>query len=266
MPAARIRRRHRRQRGLREPESSLSSVGSRHLIRGVVFDLFHTLTGRESEWSTLPWTSDFLGIDRQVWNELLITRSRWRLTGEERDPFTIVATLARAADPTISDERIREAVQLRITRFRESLLRIPPENVDTLTRLRAAGLRLGLISNADVTEVAAWADSTLAGLFDAEIFSCAVGCVKPERAIYETCLSRLGLTGRECLFVGDGGSGELIGARDAGMTTVFISGVIAELWPEHIEHRRSLCDHHITQIPEVLSLLGLDGEAVRAGS
>jgi putative hydrolase of the HAD superfamily len=239
---------------------------SRQPIRGVIFDLFHTLTARESEWSTLPWTSDFLGIDRQVWNELLITRSRWRLTGEERDPFTIVSTLARAANPTLSDERIRDAVQLRIGRFRESLLRIPPENVDTLTRLRAAGLRLGLISNADVTEVAAWADSTLAGLFDAEIFSCAVGCVKPEPAIYEKCLAQLGLTGSECLFVGDGGSNELIGARDAGMTTVFISGVIAELWPEHIDHRRSLCDHHITRIPEVLAILGVDVEPGSARS
>jgi len=50
-------------------------------LRAVVFDLFHTLTGPEDEWSYLPWTSDVLGIDRDVWNELLITRSRWRLTG-----------------------------------------------------------------------------------------------------------------------------------------------------------------------------------------
>jgi hypothetical protein len=33
------------------------------VVRGVIFHLFHTLTGPESEWSDLPWTSDVLGIE-----------------------------------------------------------------------------------------------------------------------------------------------------------------------------------------------------------
>jgi len=124
-------------------------------VRGVIFDLFHTLTGLESEWSDLPWTPDVLGIDRTRWDELLTAQSRWRLTGEERDPYTIVRTLAHAADPTISDDRIREALRVRIQRFRDSLMRVPDANVEALTRLRASGLRLGLISNADAMEVEA---------------------------------------------------------------------------------------------------------------
>jgi putative hydrolase of the HAD superfamily len=229
----------------------------RTAIRGVAFDLFHTLTGRESEWSDLPWTSDVLGIDRARWDELLITHSRWRLAGEEKDPYRILSRLAREADPTISDDRVREAVRLRLQRFRDSLMRVPQENVDALERLRSAGLRLAVISNADAMEVAAWNDCPLAGLFDAEVFSCMVGCAKPERAIYEKCLQALGLAAGECLFVGDGGSNELEGAREIGMPTVFISGVIAELWPERIQQRLSSCDHHIERIPQVLTLLGL---------
>ena len=131
------------------------------------------------------------------------------------------------------------------------------ENIETLRRIRVAGLRLGLISNADVMEVAPWCGSPLAGLFDAEIFSCAVGCVKPEPAIFAECLLKLGLTGAECLYVGDGGSDELVGARAAGMSPVFLSGVMAELWPERIPERLAQCDHHITRVPELLVLLGL---------
>lgn len=226
-------------------------------IRGVIFDLFHTLTAPELQGSDLPWTSDVLGIDRRVWNELLVERSRWRLAGEERDPFTIMSTLAREADPTIDDERIRQALAVRVERFRLALSRIPPENIDAIERLRAAGLRLGLISNADTIEIAAWDASPLAGRFDAEIFSCAVGCVKPEREIYETCLSALGLSGGECLFVGDGGSNELAGAKAMGMTTMFVSGMMAELWPEQIASRLAVCDHHATHVPEVLALVGI---------
>ena len=226
-------------------------------IKGVIFDLFHTLTGPESEWSDLPWTADVLGIDRRLWNDLLTQHSRWRLAGEQTDPYLIVSTLARQADPSIAEAAIRKALEIRTQRFRDSFSRIPPENVNTLRRLRAAGFKLGLISNADVMEAAPWSSSPLAGLFDGEIFSCAVRCVKPEPEIFEACLQTLGLSGDECLYVGDGGSDELAGARTAGMSPVFMSEVMAELWPERIPERLAQCDHHIRSIPEVLTLIGL---------
>jgi len=225
-------------------------------IKGIIFDLFHTLTGRESEWSDLPWTSDVLGIDRNLWDDVLLTRSRWRLTGEERDPYTILRTLTHAIDPSIPDHRIREALRIRIQRFRDCLHRIPAENIQTLQTLREAGLRVGLISNADVMEVTAWNESPLAGLFDAEVFSCVAGCVKPEPAIFHQCLQQLKLKPEECLFAGDGGSDELLGAKSVGMSTVFVSGVIAELWPERVPQRLAICDHHIERIPQILALVG----------
>ena len=227
------------------------------MFKGVIFDLFHTLTARESQWSDLPTTSAVLGIDRRLWDELLMERSRWRLAGEERDPYAIISTLALQADPTIPDDRIREAVRVRIQRFRDTLIHVPPENIATLRTLQSGGFRLGLVSNADVIEIAAWDQSPLAALFDAAIFSCAAGCVKPERAIYEHCLEALGLRGRECLYVGDGGSNEFAGARSVGMSTVFVSGVMSELWPEHVPHRMAASDYHIERIPEVLPLVAL---------
>jgi putative hydrolase of the HAD superfamily len=226
-------------------------------IKGVIFDLFHTLTGLESGWSELPLTSDVLGIDRKVWDELLTSRSRERLIGEQRDPYAIIRTLAHAADPSIPEARIHEAVGIRIQRFRDSLVRIPRENVETLKALRAAAVRLGLISNADMMEVAAWPESPLAGLFDVEMFSCTAGCAKPEPAIYRRCLDALGLSVTECLYVGDGGSNELIGAKEVGLSTVFISGVVAELWPDRVPQRLASCDHHLERVPQLLDLLGL---------
>ena len=226
-------------------------------LRAVIFDLFHTLTAPEAEWSDLPWTSDVLGIDRGIWNELLVSRSRWRLAGEETDAYTIVRTLAHELDPAIPEERIREATRVRIQRFKDSLASIPPENVETLRDLKAAGFRLGLISNADVMEAAPWPTCPLAGLFDVELFSCAVGLVKPEPAIYARCIDALGVSPASCLFVGDGGSNELVGAKAAGMSTVFVSGVMATLWPERIAERRAISDHHVERIPELLPLLGV---------
>lgn len=226
-------------------------------LQAVIFDLFHTLTGPEEEWSDLPWTSDVLGIDRAAWNEQLVGRSRWRLAGEERDPITIVRALAHEIDPTIPEQRIREATRVRTQRFKDSLTRIPQKNLDTLRLLRSAGFRLGLISSADVMEVAPWPSCPLAGLFEVEMFSCDVGLVKPEPEIYRRCTQTLGVSAPQCIFVGDGGADELVGAKQAGMSTVFVSGVAASLWPEQIEERRTSSDHHIERIPELLRLLGL---------
>ena len=227
------------------------------MLRAVVFDLFHTLTGLESEWAEVPFTSDFLGIDRRVWDKVLHTQSRWRLAGEEKDPFRILRRLVDTVDAGISDESVQAAVKVREHRYREALARIPLENIETLKRLKARGLRLGLISNADASEVMTWQDCQLCGLFDAEVFSGDAGCVKPELEIFDKCLERLRVGADESLFVGDGGSDELVAARIAGFKTVFISGIIEELWPHRVAERIAIADHHIKRLPEVEAVVAL---------
>jgi hypothetical protein len=41
------------------------------------------------------------------------------------------------------------------------------------------------------------------------------------------------------------------------MGTVFVSGVIAELWPEKVAERIPVADHHIVSVPGIIALLGL---------
>ncbi|HEX5128983.1 MAG TPA: gamma-glutamylcyclotransferase, partial [Usitatibacter sp.] len=176
------------------------------VVRGVIFDLFHTLTARESEWSSHPATCDLLGVDRRAWDRVLIETSRWRLVGEERDPYTIFRRLVDEAGAGLPEARVREVLAIRTERFRDCFDNIPRANVAMLRRLREAGFKLALLSNADVMDIAAYGGSALEGLFDVEIFSCDAGCAKPEPAIYHACLRALGLEAADCIFVGDGGS------------------------------------------------------------
>jgi putative hydrolase of the HAD superfamily len=224
-------------------------------IRGVIFDLFHTLTARESEWSDEPPTCDLLGFERRAWDRVLTESSRWRLAGEERDPHSILTRLARQLNPEIADDVVRRALDTRIRRFDQVFQRIPQENIEVLRRLRAAGYKLALLSNADAMEAGCYSRGQLKGLFDVEIFSCDAGCAKPEPEIYRACLHALGLAADECIFVGDGGSDELQGARAVGLRTVFVSGVIEELFPERVESRRALADHHVRWAHEVERVL-----------
>jgi len=54
------------------------------------------------------------------------------------------------------------------------------------------------------------------------------------------------------VFIGDGGSDELAGAKKVGLTTVMITGIIQELWPEKIPDRRKWADYEIVNITELL--------------
>lgn len=230
-------------------------------IRGVIFDLYHTLTPSESNWSHRPATCELLGVDRLAWDRVLLESSRWRLVGEERDPYTIFRRLVELVDARIPEERVRHVLAERSARFHDCFQRIPEANLDMLRRLRAAGLRLALLSNADVMDMAPYAASALPGHFDVEVFSCDAGCAKPEPEIYRACLARMGLDAADCVFVGDGGSDELQGARDVGLRTVFVSGLIEDLWPERIAARRAVADHHVRWPHEVLSLPGFEARA-----
>jgi FMN phosphatase YigB (HAD superfamily) len=58
----------------------------------------------------------------------------------------------------------------------------------------------------------------LAPFFDTVVFSYQVGRMKPDPQVYWLACERLGTTAADTLFVGDGGSDELVGAARAGLT------------------------------------------------
>ena len=219
----------------------------------ILFDLFHTLTPKESAWADGPMTCDMLGIARQAWSDQLLKHSRERLTGAWTEPVDIVRKMARAVDPAIADEVIVRAARRRVERFARALLNPEPETLSALERLRVRGKKIALVSNADVTEIEAWPRSPLASFFQETVFSCHVGCAKPEPEIYRIAMRRLGVTPAQCVFVGDGGSNELAGAKSLGIAAVMIAGVIREIWPEQIESRRAQADFMIEQLTELVA-------------
>ena len=218
----------------------------------VIFDLFHTLTSADAVRLPGKGTSEMLGVSREDWNRQLLMHSMDRLRGKITDPYTIIERMAHAIDPAIAQEVIKKAVANRIERFRHALINIEASNLDTLQRLKHMGKMLGLISNADVSEIAGWQSSPLKQYFDKVVFSCQIGFVKPEREMYGICISGLGAVSQECLYVGDGGSDELKGAHDVGMKTVLTIHVIKQLWPERIPTARMHADHVIDRIAELI--------------
>lgn len=92
---------------------------------------------------------------------------------------------------------------------------------------RAAGIKVGLLSNADARQ----SDPGWAGLFDAVVLSGEVGMAKPDVEIYMLAAAKLGLSAQKCVFVDDLPR-NVRGAVDAGMVGVVhqaVSSTVSEL-------------------------------------
>jgi HAD superfamily hydrolase (TIGR01509 family) len=94
---------------------------------------------------------------------------------------------------------------------------------ESLRRLRAAGLRLGIVSNSDGRVEEALDASGLRDYFDVVIDSSLVGVEKPDPAIFRAALDALGIGPEEALYVGDLYEVDVVGARAAGIEAVLLT-------------------------------------------
>jgi len=218
----------------------------------LIFDLFHTLSSMHH--SDVPglYSHEIIGITYEKWLEVLFTDSERRTRGIITDPIEIIRDITDKLGMNIPDETIIELARIRYERFDLALKNILPHTVNTLMELKKRGKTLILLSNADVCEIKSWAYSPAAPYFDHALFSCHVGYIKPEPEIYEHAVKLSGTHKDQCLFIGDGGSDELTGAKNFGIAACFTSEFIKDLWPEHIESRKLIADYHIERIDELL--------------
>jgi len=136
------------------------------------------------------------------------------------------------ADP--GEEALAAACAARFASQQE-LFVLRADAAATLGRLRAMSLRTGVLSDCTVELPECWPSLPLAPLVDAAVLSCLEGRRKPDPELFAAAASRLGVAPRECLYVGDGGGGELTGASAAGMTAVMLR---ADDWAANAAYSR----------------------------
>jgi putative hydrolase of the HAD superfamily len=178
-----------------------------------------------------------------------------RACGKIQDPWEMTAHILRGLD--IPGEKIREAAGARLRRIRSGLFGVDKKNLALLQRLRRAGLKTALLSNADIADIWHWKGCPLSGCFDLTVFSYDAGLLKPDPRIYRLALEKLGLPPADCLYTGDGGHNELKGARKAGLTTVLTTEYISGIWPEKIPELKTDADYVINRLEELEGIIGL---------
>jgi len=200
---------------------------------GVVFDLFHTLADperfRPPDFHRAFFTAAFFGLDptavRRAWEAGAEGRITDRAFTLERTVRELLREAGRPEPTSLELERYDREVG----RYQdEALLRPDEPTLRALAGLRSAGRRLGLLSNVEERDTRAWERSPLRPFFDAVSFSVDLGAAKPAPEAYLAVLTGLGLAPRECVYVGDGGSDELAGARRVGFgLVIFMRGHVS---------------------------------------
>lgn len=193
------------------------------MIKVVCLDLFSTLVDvGDVPLSVGRMTADVLGMSRERWNALCFSSAHEIC--KPTSAYDVVRTLVHSHDASVCDSLIQQAVTERQQRFNYALTQhIQGDVLDGLSALKSKGYTLVLVSNASTAEVHAWSQSPLAELFDYSVFSCEVGLKKPDHAIYKYAIGLVSASADECLFVGDGGSDELIGAYESEMKVLLMT-------------------------------------------
>jgi len=216
-------------------------MGGAAALRAVIFDLWNTIAvWPEDLWAeTRPRVAEHLGLTVEEFE------SRWY--GElahmrEIGPMSDVLDLF-----DLSPDDVERVTALRREVTRKGLVPVPGA-VETIAALRERGLKTGLITVCSEDVVSLWEETDFHGLFDAEVFSAAVGLRKPDPQIYGIALEKLGVEAKDAMFVGDGANDELGGAERVGMTAIGVDSPTGEL-PEDWNGLR------IRELPELLKLV-----------
>lgn len=114
----------------------------------------------------------------------------------------------------------RRQVEVAMRRANLDLTVVAPGARTALGRLRAAGVRLALVSDTSFAAATLqWelAALGLGGLFTAVVTSGAVGWCKPDGRLFAAALRRLGVPAEGAWHVGDWWAGDVVGARALGI-------------------------------------------------
>jgi putative hydrolase of the HAD superfamily len=195
--------------------------------RAVLFDFFGTLVPNfllSDHKAMLREMANAVGAPGEPFVERWLATFNERATGVFPTARENILAVCATLNVRPTEEQCAEAVRLRLE-FEKRHIVPQPAALSTLGAVKALGLKTCVVSDCSPELPQLWKETPFAPLFDATVFSCDVGIRKPNAKIYLEACRRLGVEPAECLFIGDGGSGELTGAAAVGMHAVLIA------WP-----------------------------------
>jgi HAD superfamily hydrolase (TIGR01509 family) len=172
----------------------------------LLFDLYGTLA--EPDWAALTAGRDAIadraGVPRaaahSAWTATHEARMRGQHGSLEGDLAAVLATAGGVRAELVAVDLLAELAATERANWRGGV-RLYPDVVPTLSRLRRAGARLAIVTNASAEAAGVIPALGLDGLVDAVFASCDAGIVKPD--LFLLALRDLGVARAEAILVDD---------------------------------------------------------------
>jgi len=119
-----------------------------------------------------------------------------------------------------------------------ALLRLFPNTMPTLIDLKSKGYKLGVISNGlTIKQYEKLVRLGLHHFFDFVITSEEAGVEKPDIAIYELAMKRMGCDPENSVMIGNNFKDDVLGALNAGMSAIYLTPGLTKPEKKEIEER-----------------------------
>jgi putative hydrolase of the HAD superfamily len=221
----------------------------------VIFDLFGTLIPSASteERDAISFElAELLGVDGLAFADIVRATFDERMRGELGGLRETYSTLAERLGGSPDPDQLSQAIQRRLE-FSHQLLGVQ-EAAPVLRTLQEAGIKVGVVTDCSIETPEIWEATWLHGAVGAVSFSCFLGSRKPDARNYLVVTEQLDVEPSACLYVGDGGSQELSGARNLGMAAVLLEDP-REVGRDRPDEERDWLGPRISSIHQVLELV-----------
>lgn len=235
--------------------------------RAIFFDMDDTLLntsgGVDASWQAVCQEfSPALGCDpsalratikaemQRFWSDEAAVEREWRTRLEEARVHIIDLALANQG----LDRECAPSLSRRYWEENSSRMRLFDDALDTLTSLRDAGFRIGLITNGPAS-MQRWkiGQFALESYFDVVVIEGEFGHGKPSPRVFEHALAAVGADPHEAWHVGDNLYADIGGAQSAGIHATWIHRDRLELG----DSPKAIPDRVIAHLDELRAALGV---------
>ncbi|HEY6395320.1 MAG TPA: HAD-IA family hydrolase [Candidatus Binataceae bacterium] len=224
----------------KKPSAKNNRTSKTTKLRALLFDFGGTLAFLDYELLAREFSRDGLKLDALTL-ELAEYEGRAaldrHLTAGNRSDANVYEHFFRGwmQAAGIPPEQIKECGDRFLQIHREATLWrvVRPGTLEALEKLRSAGFRLAIVSNAEGQVEGDARRFGLAPYFETIVDSHIVGVAKPDPRIFEIALKRLGVGPGEVRYAGDIFSIDMLGARAAGIEGRLIDQLDRYSWVEH---------------------------------
>jgi putative hydrolase of the HAD superfamily len=183
--------------------------------------------------------------------------ARWQRAAAGEQNLQLAGLLADVLQATgvgnVPDAHLDKAAQLYEAAICAQAV-VMPDAREVVAQVKAAGFKIGLVSNTMFRGTAHRADMERFGLldyFDAMVFSADVNKWKPTAAPFLQVLDELGATGETAVYIGDDPGSDMVGGQRAGMRTIHFQS--SERFPNPKGIQPDARIHKLTELLPILS-------------